>query len=508
MKSNKENFIAKAKDIHKGENLDYSKVVYKNNRTPVCIIDHDIDENGNEYGEFWQTPYNHLKGQSHPKKRNKKISLTKRFDTSDFIKKAMEVHKGENLDYSKVVYKGAHEKVYIIDHSLKPDGTEYGGYWQEANSHLKGSGHPLKAINKNTEFLRDTTDDFIKKVKKIHGDRYDYSKVSYINNKERVTLICKKHGEFSSMPYNLLAGKGCPKCGNILSKAEDEIYNYIVQYIDKNDIERNNRSILNGKEIDIFVRPKNVAIEYNGIRWHCEEFNKGRNYHIDKLNECSKMGITLIQIFEDEYKKHKELTLSKIGHILGIETNKPKIMGRKTLIKEIANKEGKKFLEEFHIQGSCGATKYIGAFYNNELIGVMCFLEEKKNSGKWNLVRFSTNFNYVCQGVGGKLFKYFVKNYNPKEIKTFLDRRWEHNSENNLYIKLGFTFDKIIPPDYRYTDGHGERWHKFGFRKNKLLKLDENGILNPNMTENEMRKALGLKKIWDCGLIKYVWKVE
>jgi hypothetical protein len=78
-------FIKKALLVHKNENIDYSKVEYKNNRTPVLLIDRDLREDGTEYGEFWQTPSNHLKGQSHPDKRKLKISLTKMVVTLELL---------------------------------------------------------------------------------------------------------------------------------------------------------------------------------------------------------------------------------------------------------------------------------------------------------------------------------------------------------------------------------------------------------------------------------------
>ena len=145
-----ENFIEKAKIVHKGENLDYSKVVYKNNRTPVLIIDHDLDDDGNEYGEFWQTPWNHLKGQCHPKKRGKRISASKSSKQEDVIERFKKVHAGENLDYSQVKYVNMHTKVKIISHDLRPDGTEYGEFWQEPVVHLKGCSHPDIAADNGT----------------------------------------------------------------------------------------------------------------------------------------------------------------------------------------------------------------------------------------------------------------------------------------------------------------------------------------------------------------------
>lgn len=68
-----------------------------------------------------------------------------------------------------------------------------------------------------------TKEIFIYKSKQIHGDKYDYSKVNYINNKTKICIICPEHGEFWQTPSNHLQGKGCPECGkklNIISKTK------------------------------------------------------------------------------------------------------------------------------------------------------------------------------------------------------------------------------------------------------------------------------------------------
>ena len=70
-------------------------------------------------------------------------------------------------------------------------------------------------------------------------------------------------------------------------------------------VERQNRIILEGKEVDILISSLGIAFEFNGLRWHSEEFGKDKNYHLNKLNECNKQGIKLIQIFEDEYVNNK-----------------------------------------------------------------------------------------------------------------------------------------------------------------------------------------------------------
>ena len=57
------------------------------------------------------------------------------------------------------------------------------------------------------------TREFIEKAKKIHGDKYDYSKVEYKNTRTKVRIICPVHGEFWQTPSSHLSGRGCPNCG-------------------------------------------------------------------------------------------------------------------------------------------------------------------------------------------------------------------------------------------------------------------------------------------------------
>lgn len=267
-----------------------------------------------------------------------------------------------------------------------------------------------------------------------------------------------------------------------------------------------NRKILHGKELDIYIPSKGVAIEFNGNIWHSEKYGKNCKYHLWKLEECNKQGVKLIQIFEDEYALHKDIVFSKIKHILGCDCNAKKIGARKCQIEGIKMKEAEAFLNSNHIQGFSSSTSYLGLKYNNELIAVMTFLNE--NDGCWELNRFATKNGTICQGASGKLFTYFVKNFHPKEVKSFADRRWTLDGNNNMYTKIGFKLEGVLAPEYRYYNPHVDkykRFHKFGFRKQILHKKYG---LPLTMTELEMTKALGYDRIWDCGLFKYVWRAE
>ena len=57
-----------------------------------------------------------------------------------------------------------------------------------------------------------TKENFIERAKKIHNDKYDYSKVEYVNNSTKVCIICPEHGEFWQTPDSQLRGRGCPIC--------------------------------------------------------------------------------------------------------------------------------------------------------------------------------------------------------------------------------------------------------------------------------------------------------
>ena len=289
-----------------------------------------------------------------------------------------------------------------------------------------------------------------------------------------------------------------------ISSYEVELHDFLNTY----NIEfETNRQILIGKEIDILIPSINLGIEIDGLRWHSEFYGKkDKNYHLNKTILCNQKGYSLIHIFEDEYVNNKDIVLSKLKHIIKKDYDLPKIQGRKVLVKEIYKNDAEIFLNKFHIQGFSSSTVYLGGFYNEELISVMSFKNGGITNKDWELTRFATNYNYRYQGVGGKLFKYFIRNYNPKNVISFADRRWTINPNNNLYTNLGFGLVNITKPDYRYYNNKIDkfkRFHKFSLNKNKLSKKYGFPL---TMTEKEMAIEAGFDRIWDCGLFKYVWK--
>ena len=128
--------------------------------------------------------------------------MGKKLTTDEFIEKAKEIH-GDKYDYSEAVYINARTKVKIIC-------PIHGEFFQEPHKHMRGSLCPKCNVDRQ----KLTAEDFIKKAREVHGDKFDYSKAKYINYDTKVEIICPEHGSFFQAPNSHLSGTGCPMCAN------------------------------------------------------------------------------------------------------------------------------------------------------------------------------------------------------------------------------------------------------------------------------------------------------
>jgi len=299
-----EQFIEESRKIH-GDKYDYSKTNYigaLKNVTITCPI----------HGDFLQIPSNHLSGSGCKKCFHD--SLKKK--TEDFIKESKKVH-GNKYDYSKTDLNKKDEKgrVCIIC-------PIHGEFWQNPNDHSLYKHGCYLCANENNGNVRNLgTEKFIRKAKKIHGNRYDYSKTEYKSFKKDVCIICPKHGEFWQKPKVHLRGGGCNKCK--LSHIEEEI----IILLEKNKIKYTFRerslSWLNGLELDFYLPYCKLAIECQGIQhfigshfFEPIEVVKERDERKRKL--CEENGIKLLyysnlgieypyEVFEDKEKLLEEI---------------------------------------------------------------------------------------------------------------------------------------------------------------------------------------------------------
>ena len=417
--------------------------------------------------------------------------------------------RGDEYDYSNVLYKNMHTPVAI---KCKIHGI----FYQTPHNHLKGAGCPECAKKRVADGRRMTKEEFIRRAREVHGNKYDYSKVEYVNNRTKVCIICPIHGEFWQTPFEHLrggckqcaveyiakkrienssknfeqrAGKihnykytyekdtykgiddlitaycpihgkftqiaqyhlngyGCPKCGIRKSENEDKICDFINSFGIKT--EKHNRNIIKPNEIDIFIPDKNIGIEYDGLIWHSEKYRMDPMYHLNKTNKCQENGIHLIHIFEDEWLEKEHIVKSIISNILGTTENK--IYAESCTVKEVSNKNAKEFLFVNYINEKCIAKLYIGLYYNNELMFIIACKKLNRikeiNKDIWKICCFCNKLNTVIINGEHKLLEYFIEIINPSKIIICSDRRWENG---NLYKKLGFTHIKDSKPNYYYA---------------------------------------------------------
>ncbi|AOT25839.1 putative Hef-like homing endonuclease [Campylobacter phage vB_CjeM_Los1] len=315
--------------------------------------------------------------------------------------------------------------------------------------------------------------------------------IKLLKDGNRLQLQCSKGHVFEREYCNFKKCTLCPVCNPSTSSFEKEISELLTNY------NKNDRNILDGKELDFYLPEYNLAIECNGDYWHSESNGKDKNYHLNKTNKCLERGIQLLHIFESSWIEKKDIWTSIINNKLG---KSKKIMARKCILKEVPKTEEKEFLDENHLQGFTGSIVCYGLYFNDELVCLMSFGKPRfTDKYDWELIRLCTKMGMNVIGGASKLINHFHKN-NPGSLISYSDRLY---SDGSIYLKLGFTFSHYSKPGYYYFK-NGIKYSRQQFMKHKLKdKLEK---FDPNLTESENMSINGYSKIWDCG--QGVWVKE
>lgn len=283
------------------------------------------------------------------------------------------------------------------------------------------------------------------------------------------------------------------------SKGELEVVEYLKSL--NVETEQNNRELLSGLEVDIYIPKYNLAIEYNGGYFHSDLF-RPKDFHLKKKRELKEQGIDLIHIWECDWYKHSKIIKSILKTRLG--KTKHRIYARKTKCNFIDSSTAQKFLRENHLQGGVPGKHHIGLFYEGTLISVMVFsplrkiLKTEIKEGSYELLRFCSKSDYQIIGGASKLLSFFKKEFNPDHILSYANYDW---SNGEVYKNLGMNFVRQTEPGYFYVKGR-VRYSRFQFQKHKLI---QEGY-DPLKTEYEIMMDRGFNKIWDCGNLVYEWK--
>lgn len=301
----KDEFVKKAKLVH-GDRYNYDNVNYTNNKVKVCIV-------CPEHGEFRQTPSDHLKGRGCP------ICWRKKKTTETYIEQVKKIH-GDKYIYDKIEYAGSHKKICVIC-------PKHGEFFIRADAFLSGQGCPGCKSETVKEKQKKSTEQFIDDARKIHGDKYDYSKVEYVNARTKVCIICPEHGEFLQTPNLHLCGRGCSFC------EESSLEREIRVLLEENNIgfikEKEFDGLIGDKrnlKFDFYVPSRKTAIECQGEQHFksVDFFGGDEAYEKRKMNDkrkkdyCKDNGITLLYYGKtggDEVIRDKTEILTKMEDI-------------------------------------------------------------------------------------------------------------------------------------------------------------------------------------------------
>lgn len=332
--------------------------------------------------------------------------------------------------------------------------------------------------------------------------------IKFKESKRKVTNLLKygrispfQDSEFREQLFQKQKEEGT----QFISKGEKELKDWIESlglktehYIAGNGLDKKSPRI----EIDLYIPELKIGIEYNGVYFHSMNGKKEgiitRGYHYCKSKIAKNLGIDLIHIWEDQWINQKDLIKSILLARFGKIEKKDKIYARQCTIKEISVEDYKNFCIKNHIQGYLPANVKLGLFFKGKLVQI-CSFGKMYNTGKaiktnslyeWAWKRGCIASNNAVIGGTSKLFKYFVKKYNPKSVLCYAD--WNLFSGKG-YKETGFEFTGYTGPDKFYVtaDHHYTRINR-----------------NPHNYKELMDKVAN-HKLWLCygaGSLRFVWQ--
>ena len=281
-----------------------------------------------------------------------------------------------------------------------------------------------------------------------------------------------------------------------VSNEETELFEY-VSSIYCGDIQQSNRSILKGKELDIYIPDKNIAIEYNGLYSHYYRpwedkdcLKKDSKYHLSKTLDCENNGIQLLHFYSDEWKFKQSIVKNIIKSKLGLND---KIYARKCSVVSIDTQYKNYFLNEYHMQGEDKSSIKFGLEYNGDVVAIMTFAKSRFNKGyHWELTRFCVKGGLSVVGGFSRLLKAFRDTYTGS-IVSYADRRY---SNGGVYNTNGFDLIGVNKPSYYYVDKNFlRRYNRMRFQKKYIGAYD--------CTEYEKAREMSYEKIFDCGTLAF-----
>lgn len=508
----REQFIADARAVH-GDKYDYAGTEYKNNSTKLEVT-------CPEHGPFLVKPNNHTTNQS----GCPSCAGMRRTTLEDFLTRARAAHGGK-YDYSQVQYAGVDAPVTIIC-------PEHGPFQQIAYDHTKGRGCIPCGLTKCADGNRRSLDEFIRRARAFHGDRFDYSRSVYVNSTTPIEITCPEHGSFWQVPQDHITRYGCVACAGLKPITQDEFleraravhgerycYSNVVwlgrqqnvqiicpdhgafEQTPKShlrgagchqcarestsskgerelaqwlqllglDVRRNDRDTLGGLEMDIYLPGRQLAIEYNGRYWHHDGRMQHPRLHEYKARRANECGIQLLTVWDFDWHERQDFIQRHILHALGMNEG-PRIHARRCQAQAITLAQAKPFYEAHHIQGApWRASHHLGLVLGGELVACMSFGQGSSRRGRVGPAEWELQRFATASIVRGGASKLFAAFVRAQAPQVVWSYSDRQSFAGALYPALGFERDGELPADYRVAHVNAGRiWHKAAWQRKHI----------------------------------------
>lgn len=255
------------------------------------------------------------------------------------------------------------------------------------------------------------------------------------------------------------------------SREELDLHNTIKLLLPGTPTFRGNRTILHGREIDIWIPSWRIGIEYNGLWFHSAS-SKSREYHLWKTVEAERSGVRLIHIWSDLWETRRMQSVDYLSKIF----RKFDLIKDDVYVEEISMETGNTFLNKTHILGpDFQANKFIGLYYKTSLVTVFSFKVEENT---WTLLRRGELRTLRIENDIQKVLDFIYSKYGKNiRIKAEIDRSLFNGKD---LVENGFTVVRCSGPQSVWTKD-------FKSRKLQESKTDEQW------------EELGYQRFYDCG---------
>lgn len=266
------------------------------------------------------------------------------------------------------------------------------------------------------------------------------------------------------------------------SLEEQSVYNFMRSLLPNKTIVKNDRNILKGRELDIYIPSKRLAIEFNGLYWHASNKKSDPFYHINKSVEAERAGVRLISIMSDEWEMKRPIVQDILKKSIGVS----EVINKADCeVLEISFREGDSFLQSNSLNPVLNSKKYFAIRFNDETMAVATFSCTENN---WIMTNYCERKGFIVKGGVSLVLKVFNKKYNKAKlpITATCDRRYFRGVE---FLEAGFEETTPTGPSFTITNNFKKR---LVFKESKKLK------------EADLEKK-GFFKVYDCGKRRFVF---